>query len=66
MIVTGVFYDPGRKSWVVEYDDRPDRQSHFGSKVRAINYAEANGWTPPPGWVAGDGFHGPRDIDDSD
>ena len=66
MIVTGVFYDRGRKSWVVEYDNRPDRQSHFDSKARAIGHAEQNGWTPPPGWIAGDGFFGAADIDDSD
>jgi hypothetical protein len=66
-VVTGVFYDPDRRGWVVEYDNRPDRQSHFGAdKVRAIGHAVANGWEPPTGWTSGAGIYGPGDLDDTD
>lgn len=64
--VTGVFYDQGRRCWVVEYDERPDRQSHFRDQVRAFGHAAANGWEPPPGWVSGAGVYDQADIDDSE
>lgn len=66
-VVTNVFYDASRRSWCVEYDERPDRQSHFGKdRVRAFNHATANGWEPPPGWVSGAGVYDQADIDDTE
>ena len=51
MTATGVFYDDSRKNWVVEYDYRPDRQSHFFSEEGAIKCATRNGWVEPKGDV---------------
>lgn len=66
MTVTNVFFDNGRKAWVVEYDKRPDRQSHFADRGRALGHAQACGWTPPPGWESGAGIYGAADVDDSE
>lgn len=64
-VVTNVFFDASRHSWVVEYDERPDRQSHFGKdRVRAFGHAVANGWVPPLEWVSGAGMYDATDLDD--
>lgn len=64
--VTDIFYDSTRRKWVVEYDERPDRQAHFPDRSRAFAHAAANGWAPPPGWVSGAGLYEPADIDDTE
>lgn len=64
-VVTDVFYDCARRRWVVEYDERQDRRSHFVDRDRAFSHAVANGWEPGPDWVSGAGVYSGADVDDT-